>query len=404
MPNVIWILFAAYVRALRWFQGLANRWRARSAGMTRTATVFVSHPEPRSIGSYAAGQQMLVGNFRFNGGVIEAPDVSIWSIDPKSDVILAEMHGFEWVDDLAATGTKTARTRLQAWLLDWVRHYGTGTGPGWKPDVTGRRLIRWISNGLFILNGLDGKSSKVFFRSLSRQANYLSKCWVQAREGLPRFEAITGLVYVGLSLEGKENYLRPAVRRLGQECARRIGADGSLKSRNPEELMEVFTLLVWAARTLEETGHTPDQRHLDALERIAPALRALRLGDGALARFHGGGRGAEGKLDLALSESRVKPKTAKGTPMGFARISAGRTTIVMDCATPPRGEASRAGHASTLSFELSAGRRPLIVNSGPGRLFGDDWRRAARATACHSTLVLDGASSSRIAPLASGCK
>ncbi len=376
---------------------LTNRLRARTAGFTQTATVFVSHPEPRSIGSYAAGQQMLVGNFRFNGGIVQAPERSIWAIETDNQAIVSEMHGFDWIDDLAAAGSKSARTRLQGWLLDWVRHYGKGTGPGWEPDVTGRRLIRWISHGLFILAGLDKKSSRIVFKSLSRQAKYLSRCWAQAPEGLPRFEAISGLVYVGLSLEGKTRYLKPAVRQLGRECAKRIGPDGSLKSRNPEELMEVFTLLVWAARTLEETGHTPDKRHLAALERIAPTLRALRLGDGALARFHGGGRGMDGKLDLALAESKVKATTAKGTPMGFARISAGRTTIVMDCSTPPRGDVSRAAHASTLAFELSAGRRPLIVNSGPGRLFGEEWRRAARASACHSTLVLDGASSSRIA-------
>lgn len=397
MPKILWVLYAAYVRAIRSGNGIANWWRARMAGLTRTPTAFVSHPEPRSIGSFATGQQMLVGNFRFNGGVLEAPDISIWAIPTDNPQILSEMHGFEWIDDLAAAGNKPARTRLQGWLLDWVRHYGTGRGPGWEPDVTGRRLIRWISNGLFILGGLDAKSSRVFFRSLSRQAKYLSKCWMQAPEGLARFEAIAGLVYVGLSLEGKERYLRPSVRQLGRECAKRIGRDGSLRSRNPEELMEVFTLLVWAARTLEETGHTPDPRHLDAVARIAPTLRALRLGDGSLARFHSGGRGAEGKLDLALAESGVRAQTAMGTPMGFARIAAGRTTIVMDCAVPPRGEASKAAHASTLSFELSAGRRPLIVNSGPGHLFGEDWRRAARATACHSTMVLDGASSARIA-------
>lgn len=397
MRSYIWIFYAAMVRFVRMLTGVRNRWRAYIAGFTKTATVFVSHPEPRSIGSYAAGQQMLVGNFRFNGGIIQAPDVSIWAIETDNPVILSEMHGFDWIDDLSACGTKAARIRLQGWLLDWVRHHGSGTGPGWAPDVTGRRLIRWISNGLFILSGLDKKSSRVFFRSLSRQAKYLSTCWVQAPEGLPRFEAISGLVYVGLSLEGKTQYLKPAVRQLGRECAKRIGPDGRLKSRNPEELMEVFTLLVWAARTLEETGHKPDKRHLAAIERIAPTLRALRLGDGALARFHGGGRGQEGKLDLALAESKIKASTAKGTPMGFTRISAGRTTVVVDCAVPPKGDVSRTAHASTLAFELSAGRRPLIVNSGPGRLFGEEWRRAARASACHSTLVLDNASSSRIA-------
>ena len=47
---------------------------------------------------------------------------------------------------------------------------------------------------------------------------------------------------------------------------------------------------------------------------------------------------------------------------------------------------------------MSTGRQPLIVNAGPGRYFGEDWHRAARQTPCHSTLVLDGRSSSQVWP------
>lgn len=82
--------------------------------------------------------------------------------------------------------------------------------------------------------------------------------------------------------------------------------------------------------------------------------------------------------------------------MGYARLSGGRTTMVIDAAAPPSGQASFNAHASTLAFELTSGRRPLIVNCGSGSTFGEDWRRAGRATPSHSTLCLDGFSSSRL--------
>ena len=44
---------------------------------------------------------------------------------------------------------------------------------------------------------------------------------------------------------------------------------------------------------------------------------------------------------------------------------------------------------------MTSGRRPLIVNCGSGAPFGTEWRRAGRATPSHSTLVIDGVSSSR---------
>ncbi len=62
---------------------------------------------------------------------------------------------------------------------------------------------------------------------------------------------------------------------------------------------------------------------------------------------------------------------------------------------PPR-RGGRDAHASTLGFELTSGRRPLVVSCGSGRSFGAEWRQAGRATASHSTLALDGFSSSRL--------
>ena len=82
--------------------------------------------------------------------------------------------------------------------------------------------------------------------------------------------------------------------------------------------------------------------------------------------------------------------------MGYLRLAAGRTTIVVDAAPPPGLDSSYNAHASTLAFELTSGRRPLIVNCGAGGSFGADWRRAGRATPSHSTLGIEGFSSSRL--------
>ncbi|MEM9972120.1 MAG: heparinase II/III-family protein, partial [Pseudomonadota bacterium] len=167
-----------------------------------------------------------------------------------------------------------------------------------------------------------------------------------------------------------------------------------------EELLEVFTLLNWAAAALQDAGRAPGDQHLKAIESVAPVLRALRHADGALARFHGGGRGPEGRLDRALATSGVRPAASGELAMGFARISHGRTSVVVDAAKPPTGAASGNAHASTLSFELTSGRRPVVVNCGSGATFGKSWRRAGRATPSHSTLGIDGLSSSRVSAAA----
>ncbi|MDT8857361.1 heparinase II/III family protein [Paracoccaceae bacterium Fryx2] len=373
-----------------------NRLEARRSAFARPATGFISQPEPRSIGLFSRGKQLIAGNFMFAGTLIEAPGASPWDLALTDAAGAAEAHGFGWLDDLAAVGDGAARTRAQGWTRDWVARFGRGTGPGWTPDLTGRRLIRWINHAIFLLNGRERDEALAFYGTLSRQTVFLSRRWKGAAPGLPRFEALTGLIHAGLALTGMEGRIGPAVAALARECAAEIDVAGGLPTRNPEGLLEVFTLLTWAAQALGEAGRRVPEAHMAAIERIAPTLRALRHADGGLARFHGGGRGLEGRLDHALSHAGVRALVASGLAMGFARMSGGRTSVIVDAEAPPGGRAGALAHASTLAFELTSGRRPLIVCCGSGAPFGPEWHRAGRATPSHSTLAIEGFSSSRL--------
>lgn len=376
-----------------------NQWHARAATRTRDqARGFVSSPEPRTIGAFARGRQLVAGNYLFAGSLITAPEQTPWEITPPDAAFSEALHGFAWLDDLAAVGDSASRRAAQRWLWAWIEEFGKGRGPGWTPDLTGRRLIRWINHALFVLHGSGAQApdSNVFYASLTQQTRFLSKRWHAAAPGLARFEALTGLIYAGLSLEGLETLADPAIKALAQECSSQIDAQGGLPTRNPEELLHVFTLLTWAAAALSDAGRGTPRAHLAAIERIAPTLRTLRHSDGGLARFHGGGRGADGWLDHALASSGVRSMQPTGLSMGYARLSAGRTSVIIDASVPPKGAASANAHASTLAFELTSGRRPLIVSCGSGASFGIDWRRAGRATPSHSALSLGGYSSARL--------
>ena len=374
-----------------------NRLAVWRAGFARPALAFRSQPEPRSIGLFARGRQIVAGNFLFAGKLVQAPAVAIWDVSAPDPAFAAEAHGFVWLDDLAAYGDSAARKRARDWTHDWIARFGRGQGPGWTPDLTGRRLIRWVNHAMLILQGSDKAQADAYFRALTVQTHYLARRWTRAASGLPRFEALTGLIVAALALEGKAALVGAAIAALARDCQREVDAGGGIPTRNPEDLLEVFTLLNWAAQALAESGRAVPVEVTQAIGRIAPTLRALRHADGGLARFHGGGRGIEGRLDAALAASGVRGGSGGGLPaMGFVRLASGRTTVIVDAASPPDAGAGGEAHASTLAFEMTSGRRPLIVSSGSGLPFGEDWQLAGRATASHSTLSLDGSSSSRL--------
>ncbi len=377
---------------------LGDRLASLAARLARPAVGLVSQPEPRSIGVYARGQQLVAGNVLLAGQLVElAPGQSLWAIEAPDADFAAEAQGFGWLDDLAALGTKAARRQAQDWTWDWIARHGSGVGPGWTPELTGRRIIRWIHHATLLLAARDRAQSEAFYRSLSRQSVYLSRRWKAAAPGLPRFEALAGLVYAGISLIGMGRLVAPATAALAAACAADIDTEGGIPSRNPEELLEVLTLLTWSASALTESAYPVPPALSAAIQRIAPALRTLRHADGNLARFHGGGAGVEGRLDQALANAGVRPGMPSPIAMGFARLTGRRTTVIVDASMPPGGKAVRTAHASTAAFELTSGRRPLIVSCGSGTEFGPGWRRAARATQSHSALSMEGASSSRLA-------
>jgi len=379
----------------RWTRA-RNRIAARRAALSFAPADFTMQPEPRSIGCAERGQQICTGRFVVAGHLLDAPKTSIWDIAPPDAGFAAELHGFGWLDDLAAVTDRAAQERAQDWTWQWIARHGAGGGPGWTPDLAGRRLIRWMAHAEFLLRGQSPAAARQYFRALARQATFLRRRWPAASPGLPRLIALTGLIHAGVSLKGRQRLIAVARPALSRECARQIDEAGAIPSRNPEELLEVFTLLTWSARSLSDAGQPVEEAHWRAVERIAPTLRTLRHADGGLARFHGGGRGLAGRLDSALATSGVKTRRSGGMAMGFARLGGGRTSVIADAAPPPEGAASEHAHASTLAFEVTSGRRPLIVSCGSGARFGAEWRRAGRATPSHSALVLDSGSSARL--------
>lgn len=380
---------------VRLIDRLLVRWRAGRMGRS----ALVSSPEPTMIGLYARGRQMLAGNFLMAGELIESPgQVPFAARHPEA---VDALHGFDWLDHLAAVGDAEARRLAQAAVLDWITRFGRGAGPGWVPDLAGRRVIRWIAHALFLMQGMGGADHDRFLRAIALHADYLARRAPRAAAGLPRIEAQVGLLYASLSLEGLAGSVGWVSRQLIEAANSLIRPDGGIGARNPEDLLRVFELLNWAAQALSDSARPCPPALLDHLDRIAVALRVLRHADGGLARFHGGGRGLDGALDNALSiHDRLCPGRLTPVPdmaMGFARLSAGRCTVIIDAAAPPLAAAAGRAHASTLAFELTSNRRPVIVSCGDGRNFGPDWHRASRATASHSTLAFEGYSSSRFA-------
>ena len=105
-----------------------NRLAVWRAGFARPALAFRSQPEPRSIGLFARGRQIVAGNFLFAGKLVQAPGAALWDVTAPDPAFAAEAHGFVWLDDLAAYGDSAARQRARDWTYGWIARFGRGQG------------------------------------------------------------------------------------------------------------------------------------------------------------------------------------------------------------------------------------------------------------------------------------
>jgi len=383
--------------------GLRQYWQTRADRRIQRrappARGFALPPEPLTTGLFARGRQIAAGSLLLAGRQLESRDP--FHSQAPSPEFAAELHGFGWLDHLAAFGDGQARDVARRWLGDWILLHGTGkslgSGPGWTADLTGRRVLRWLHHGLFLSAGAEPEATARYFAALGAQTAHLARTHSRAASGLPRTEAVTGWFHAALMLRGMEAHALPALAALTRTAEATIGPDGGIDSRNPEELLLILQQLGWSAALLARTDQPLPEPLAAAMLRGARALKALRHADGGLARFHGGGSGPEGVLERTLALAAPGDRRRPIRAMGFVRLEGGRTTVIADAAPPPGGIAATRAQASTLGFELTSGRRPVVVSCGPGRDFGADWDTAARATLSHSTLSLDGVSSARFA-------
>jgi uncharacterized heparinase superfamily protein len=386
-------LVAPLARTARGFRARARLRRAWAAGRVDPPEAH-RLPEPFLYGDSDRGRALVGGTWEALGHRVAVGNRSIWLATLPDRRLEAARHGFDFLDDLAALGSRQAHARAREWTLDWIRRHRGGRGPGWRPDLAGRRMLRWTAHARLLAAELDPPDAERFWRSVAAHGRALLRGWREAEAGAPQAAALAGAVLALALLD--DPAVEAALDELGRLSEALIDADGAIRSRAPGELAEIVILLIWSARIADALGREARPSQLYAISRAVPTLRALRLGDGSMARFHGGGPGEPSRLDQALAELRLSAHAKPRLPMGYARLAGGRLIAVMDGASPPMGPGARWGAAATLAFELTSGRAPLIVNAGPGGAFGPGAGLAARGTAAHSTVEIDGAPSARL--------
>ena len=266
-----------------------------------------------------------------------------------------------------------------------------------RPDVVGTRIAAWLGHYDFFAATADDVFRQRLMSRLVSDARGLSAALPAEELDARSLTALKGLIAAAVALPEHVGFLTRALRFLPQEILRQVLPDGCHAERSPGVQLMALQDLAEIRALLQAAQTQPPAALTSAIERMAPALPALRHGDGGLALFNGSKEESSSLIDIALTQAgRGRRSPAALTEGGFQRLQAGRSVLIVDCGAPPPSGLDRYAHAGTLSMELSVGRDRMIVNCGGFPAGSSEWLSASRATAAHSTLVIADLSSSEL--------
>jgi uncharacterized heparinase superfamily protein len=361
--------------------------------------LLIAPQDIRTSDSTIAGE-IYSGYFALAGKVVNLHGRSPFEVEPPSRSWARALYSFGWLRHLRAADTALARANARSLVDDFLTLAEKPTrSTAWETRVVIHRTLSFLSQSPIILESADREFYRRFMRALARTQLFLER---RVAAGLVRGEerlfAAIALAELGLCMQTDAGFQRRGTRLLAEELARQILPDGGHVSRNPDLLIRLLLDLLPLRQTYAARGVAPPPQLLNAIDRILPMLRMLRHGDGTLALFNGMGVTEPDILATVLAYDDPRAKAMVNAPhSGYQRIEAGASLLIVDAGRPPPPEFSTLADAGCLSFEFSVGPHRVVVNCGAPDVNRIATRRAARASAAHSTLIVDDTSSCRFA-------
>ncbi|MDX7951054.1 heparinase II/III family protein [Lichenihabitans sp. Uapishka_5] len=366
---------------------------------SRTPERLVIAPQDIRTADPTVASDIYAGHLAFAGRLVDAHGRSPFDIEPPTEAWAAALHGFGWLRHLRAADTALARANARVLVDDWINHCTPGRVPiAWHPEVTARRLLSWLAQSPLVLDPPDAGFYRRYMKSIGRQVGVLARALSNGLDGAPRLFAAIALAEAGVCADGLGGARKAGTRILTEELRRQFLPDGGHVSRDPGILVACLLDLLPLRQAFAARGLPLPTPLMAVIDRAVPVLRMFRHGDGSLALFNGMGVTEAHLLATVLSHDDTQARPLGHAPhSGYRRLEAGPALVICDTGAPPAPPFSERAHAGTLAFEFSHATQRLIVNCGRPAPAATAMQEVARATAAHSTLVLDDASSSRFA-------
>lgn len=324
--------------------------------------------------------------------------------EPAGAARLWKYH-LHYFDDLNAKGAEKRRKWHQDLITSWIREIPPGQGTGWEPYPTSRRIVNWVKY-FYQVQRVESE----WLDHLATQADWLASRVEWHLLGNHLLANAKALVFAGFYFEGirAQTWQEKGMRILEEQIPRQILPDGAQEERSPMYQMlvleDVLDLMQLGRRCPDLGARVQKWRGI--AEKMLAWLLAMTHPDGRISFFNDAAEGMAGgvsELTRYASKMGVHGDKRKGARVmrksggsGYFRLEAGPATVIGDLAPVGPDHLPAHGHADTLSFEFSLGKKRIFVNGGTSGYGEGEQRQRERGTLSHNTVALGLVNSSEV--------
>ena len=371
--------------------------------LPRLRTPQTSSPKTNSIPFINITKRGITKDYDHFTFLSEVNQLSLvgWDNPSQSKLWRYNLHYFDCLNQLEL---ENEEVQLQNNLISkWIRENSYGKGTGWEPYPTSVRIINWIK-WHFKTNSLSAEAKL----SLWNQFNWLA--------GRPEYHLLGNHLFINakallfacviFGLDEHPAIYRKALKILKEELSEQFLEDGAHFELSPmyhalamEDLLDLYQL----KSTLPPNfpGQEIEEKFLNGMN----WLHYMSYSSGELAHFNDCANdiaptlselnelGQKVGLNWALN-SDIKFNYFRDS--GFVVFKNETVHLIADIGDIGSDYLPGHAHADSLSFELVIKGQRIIVNSGTGEYGISQERLRQRSTSAHSTIELDGKSSSEV--------
>jgi uncharacterized heparinase superfamily protein len=316
-----------------------------------------------------------------------------------------------WRYHLHYFGDLNAKAAGERWkwhrdlITSWILENPAGQGTGWEPYPTSRRIVNWVK---YFLAG--EVPQKAWLESLAIQADWVSRRVEWHLLGNHVLANAKALVFAGSYFEGIQarSWQEKGMMILQEQIPRQILPDGGHEERSPmyqalvlEDILDLMQLGCLFSGLGERVC-----KWRGKAEKVLDWLLAMTHPDGGVSFFNDAAEGMAGRMPeltryaarmgIRADKRRGVRAMRKAGGSGYFRLEEGPATVIGDLAPLGPDHLPAHGHADTLSFEMSLGKKRILVNGGSSEYGTGLKRQRERGTAAHNTVMVGGENSSEV--------